>query len=308
MTREEELAERARRHGLHREETRNVCGWGRPASGVFVVGRDDAGRWWWVPEDTTWSAVATAPRYKTEATALAAALDWLDEQEPSKAWRQSPGAKLGEAVHWVKLARQSIPVASGTTLYLDRALATLESIALPPASDEGAVLEVALDYLLSLGKLTEGARQSIVALLRERPEMADAAKVVGPLEHDESATAMTVLRCYTLHGLAGEVGHDEDNDRWWWKLGRAVDFMVLQWVPTKELATSRLAAALRDRGYVLCPATPPAPPAPEAETAPGDTRGEACAACDGSGWLPQSPAGRINCPVCQPYEGTGRGT
>lgn len=304
----EELRQRADRHGLRRQEGPDGrAAWMFEHGPPFVHHHAD-GSWRWG------DGGAHDLPYVTEEVALAGALGWLDEQDPDKAYRQSPGAKLGEAVALLRGLEAKGKLSSRPhgvireELYkgIAEAVALLQSLVLPPASDEGAVLEVALDFALTKGPLTGSAREALVRAAHDDPRMVVDAKVAGPLMRDESATAMMVLRCYTLHGLAGEVGHDEDHDRWWWKLGRAVGFMVLQWVSTKELATSRLAAALLEHGYALCPASSPAPHAtcPNCGVSLGLDPGGRCAEC-GAGlpeWGALEPAATIPCPECR---GTG---
>lgn len=56
----------------------------RPGGTERLVGRDDAGLWWWAPESEPWSAVVRAPRFATQAEALTYALDWVDAGEPAR--------------------------------------------------------------------------------------------------------------------------------------------------------------------------------------------------------------------------------
>jgi len=183
-----ELHERAKRHGLHREE--EVVRWANERGQTLVWQRweGDPNCWAWSSPNGPYSD--SQPHYKTEATALRAALDWLDEQRPDRAWRQSPGSALAEAVGdlnfvcgrlWL-LNSESVKGIAGD---LERAILKVEALALPPASDEGEVLQVGVDFLLTRGGLTGSAREALVRAVRHDPGVvADAQLAVWVFDRD----------------------------------------------------------------------------------------------------------------------------
>lgn len=320
MTREEELHERARRHGLVREEADIGTGWSMPKSHSYLVGRAYAGWWWWAPHGPDNFVIDRLPRYKTEGGALAAALDWLDEQEPSKAWRSSPGAKLGEAVTLLRGLRVSIEelgrlmsglmgTRSKNEPALDKAIELLQSLALPPASDEGEVLTVALEYLLHLGVLPASARPAFVETLRQHPEALEGLPIAGPWRYD------AVCNDWRRHALDGRVvcrawrstRRDDPPAAW---ASAYLEESGTVWV-SQAAALGGVDNHARYPGrWVLVGGVPEAlaPPALEAETAPGDTRGEACAACGGIGEV-VAPSSRYGAASrCNDCGGTGRAT
>ena len=72
-----DILERAAAHGLDRRPD----GWFRDVGAHALVWRAGAA-WFWAPETWPVNRLPYAPRFATEAEALAAALDWLDAGEP----------------------------------------------------------------------------------------------------------------------------------------------------------------------------------------------------------------------------------
>lgn len=167
------LAARAEAHGL----TRRADGaWTRERGAIHYVGCDEEG--WW-------SGDPSYGHYATEDAALSATLDRFDHESPDRKLPEpSPGAQLAEAVRIVRALRDGVRHKFSTpevrVELFDEVLRLLQSLALPPASDEGQVLLVAADYLLGLQRLPAGTEDAVVALLRAHPELVGRARLLGP--------------------------------------------------------------------------------------------------------------------------------
>lgn len=276
MTREEELAERAARHGLVRNTA--DLSWAKPG-GLPTLWREEAG-WEWR------ASGRASPLYATEGDALTAFLHWLDTQHPEKAWRACPGAKLAEVRRTLNRLAHYLP----TELIGEAHAAadTLQSLALPPASDEGEVLAVAWDYALTRGGLTGRAREALVRAVRACPEVvADAKLAAWSLREGGWMLCALAGPGSTPPGL-GWV--EVRGNRWRWSLHP--EDPTEGWERTPEAAREACARALP--AWRVIPT--PAPPAPEAETAPGDTRGAHT-------WVEVGIQGYAACanPECQRY-------
>lgn len=221
-----ELRERAKRHGLVREEADIGTGWSFPESRFYIVGRANEGWWWWAPGGLTNLEIERGPHYPTEAPALEAALHWLDHRHPERAWRSSHGTQLAEALKalapvrdWMSTMRR---LGYGQHTYADmeerlgRAVALFESLALPSKGDEGAALAVAWDYLCERGGLPESAQETLVRAVRAHPEVVERAQLLGPWQHvvrnDFEAWERHVWRA--LPGVVLQVCHGLGG--WWW--------------------------------------------------------------------------------------------
>lgn len=178
MTPGQVLHERARRQGLEQRE--GGCWW---SGNTQVVWGSDREGWVWCPP---WERIShSSVPYSKQEPALRAALDWLDEQRPERAWAPSPGAKLAEVVGLLREAQQASrytghPSTGVVSDFVSQALALLGSLALPSASDESAVLAVAWDYALHRGGLSAEAQRALVAAVRHHPEVVGEARLLGP--------------------------------------------------------------------------------------------------------------------------------
>lgn len=228
MSVDAQLAERARRHGLVREEEDVTPGWSRPEDRFYFVAQTGAGWWWWAPAGVTNSEIERGPRYLTEEAALTAALHYLDHTVPSRAWSPSVGGQLAEAVGMLReaVAHLENTAPAGRSLLAhdaaDKALRLLQSLALPSGADEGAVLAVAWDYLCERGALPEIALGTLVAAVRHHPEVVGLARL-AVWYRDEDCDQGTCLLLPPLrvssHDWIGRVhlAHRSE-DTWRWEI------------------------------------------------------------------------------------------
>lgn len=260
------LAARAEAHGLERREgTRTV--WALPGTGFALVWPTPQGQWTWAPPNKRGRGSNT-PHYPTEETALSAALDWLDLQHPDRKLPEpSPGAQLAEVVEVLRKTRRC-GMAPLPREHVEQALALLESLALPPASDERTTLLVAVDYLLTLGRLPEGTEDAAVALLRAHPELVGRARfAVWTVNEDRTIYLLWPLPLPNLQGpdWLAMVSLEDAAARWWdWEAHPREGQVPKRGEAAGDDAAREAAARALPQWVVLqTPASPPAEAAPE---------------------------------------------
>lgn len=180
-----ELHERARRQGLDQRE--GGCWW---SGNTQVVWGSDREGWVWCPP---WERIShSSVPYPTEAPALRACLDWLDLQEPGKAWRPVPWAPVVavlKVLRGIRVALNEAPSiaarAEGNQLQI--AIWQLEQATLGPnmASTPEQALALLLDLAGDRGgplgpELLEQLRRVLQARPDEAVQLVSALQIAGP--------------------------------------------------------------------------------------------------------------------------------
>jgi hypothetical protein len=190
-----DLLERARRHGLTPTEQ---FGWVNEDRRTLVAWLG-GGLWGWGRPGTPGAYLLP---WKGQERALAACLDWLDEQYPERAWPPAPWAPVVEAIALLRPVRDWLntgpDVGYGPRAFRDveqelgQAQALLEASLVGPRAPEELedTLQVLVDLQLQKrGELGESLLDAVRRMLQAHPdeaiELVGTLKIAGPWESGE---------------------------------------------------------------------------------------------------------------------------
>jgi hypothetical protein len=250
-----ELLERALHHGLIRIDGR----W-RTASRDVVWGAEARALWVWCPPDHRISSVSV--EYPSEESALRAALDWLDLQDPERAWKPAPWAPVVTVLRTLRGSCESLSEAPSIAAHaeaenLQEAIDLLEGAlfgARRPASFEETLL-VLIDYRLSQGSLGEELLDRLRLALQTHPdeaiELVDNLKIAGEWWCNERHALQHAAQTGDTE-LVGHVFEASDEPGWLAEVeGLPLPNGARATFPTERAAKAAVDALLQIEGYGL---------------------------------------------------------